>query len=111
MNRRYSDRLVRVPVVLVTVALVRVVHVPRLVGVMAVCVALVFVMIVLVGVVLVTVTLVDVVHVPRLVGVVLVGITLVDVVDSSYRHLATSSVCENLHNPSTGKRIVKSLPK
>ena len=68
--------------VLVGVALVCVVHVPRLIPVMLVSVALVSIMLMLIGVVLVGVALVCVVHVPRLILMMLVTVTLVWIVDA-----------------------------
>lgn len=68
--------------VLVIVALVRIVHVPRLIPMMLVSVTLVCIMLMVIGVVLVIVALVRVVHVPRLISVVLVTVTLVCIVDA-----------------------------
>ena len=66
-----------VSVVFVVVALVRIVHVPRLIAVVFVVVALVLGML---TVVFVVVALVRIVHVPRLIAVVFVGVALVLVV-------------------------------
>ena len=68
--------------VLVIVALVRIVHVPRLIAVMLVSVTLVSIVLMLTCVVLVIVALVRVVHVPRLISMVLVTVTLVWIVDA-----------------------------
>ena len=68
------------PVVFVSVALVRVVHVPRLVAVVLVSVALMRGMTMLFGMVFVAVALVKVVDVAGLVAVVFVVVTFVDIV-------------------------------
>jgi len=69
-------------VVLVTVALVRVVHVPRLIPMMLVSVTLVSIVLMILCMVLVIVALVRVVHVPRFFSMVLVTVTLVWIVDA-----------------------------
>ena len=66
--------------VLVTVTLVRVVHVPGLISMMLMGITLVSMVLMLVCVVLVIVALVRVVHVPRLISVVFVTVTLVCIV-------------------------------
>ena len=71
---------VLVAVVLMPVALMDVVDVARLVGVVAVGVALVYVVLVLVGMVLMSIALVDVVDVARLIGVMLMPVAFVYVV-------------------------------
>ena len=69
-------------VVLVGVALVRIVHMPRLISMMLMRVALVRIMLVLLCVVLVGVALVRIVHMPRLISMMLVTVTLVWIVDA-----------------------------
>ena len=76
---------------LVVVALVWVVHVPRLVAVVLMRVALVRIVLMLLGMVLVAVALVRVVHVARLIAVVLMIVALVNVVMRSYSHMSFSS--------------------
>ena len=66
--------------VLVIVALVRVMHVPRLISMMLMGVTLVSTVLMLVCVVLVIVALVRVVHVPGLISMMLVTVTLVCIV-------------------------------
>ncbi len=69
-------------VVLVIVALVRIMHMPRLISMMLMRVALVCIMLMFVCVVLVIVALVRIVHVPRFISMVLVTVTLVWIVDA-----------------------------
>ena len=68
--------------VLVTVALVRIVHVTRLIPMMLVSITLVSIVLMFLCMVLVIVALVRVVHVTRLFSVVLVTVTLVWIVDA-----------------------------
>lgn len=77
-------------VVFVVVALVRVVHVPGLIAVVFVVVAL---MLGVLGVMFVGIALVHVVHVPGLIGVMFVGVALVLVVFVGHMLLLQSSFC------------------
>ncbi len=66
--------------VLVSVALVRIVDVPRLIPMMLVSITLMFIVLMIISVVLVSVALVRIVDVPRFIPVMLVGIALVRIV-------------------------------
>ncbi len=68
--------------VLVTVALVRIVHMPGLISMMLVSITLVRIVLMFLCMVLVIVALVRVVHVTRFFSVVLVTVTLVWIVDA-----------------------------
>ena len=79
-------------VVLVTIALVRIVDVPRLVAVVLVCVALVGVVTVVLGVVLMAVTLMGIMRVARLITMMFVSIALVSVVAFAIANLPPERV-------------------
>ncbi len=76
---------VLVTMVFVPVAFVNIVDVPRLIGVVAVGIALVYVVLVIVGMMLMPVAFVNIVDVTRLVAVVFVSVALVDIV-LQHRH-------------------------